>query len=386
MHLGVVVQQLSLFKPTTPQAFIDVMTRFPFTGAARPKDWVDFLNRAQECCTGGHSVQKRNALARILGIAQLGAASAQFPRLKVPMVAYQLVARVLEPRLVEQAGYGLCGPATFAVHLAKTRPVEYVELAYNLLKSGTAKIGTLDVAPNQLVREHDPHTIPHADWLVLASIRNSDQQLDQDLAKYGGTTFFEMVKWLNLAGYGTVVGANAIKLSSAMDKLGASLLGAVGYGMVQAHPRMPACLAKVKNLEEPMVNLGVAAALLNNKWKVFLMITEKLASSVGAVDPIDAAVGATRQAFQLMNVPVPANALDTARKQAIANLAGTGTNHWVMAKRIDVTPQRKVSVVRYSYGTKEATAPIDLDVFLSIYGGFVAINELNPEAASAAFH
>lgn len=386
MHLGVVVQQLSLVRPTTPQAFVNAMKMYPFTGAARPKDWVDFLKRAEECCVGGHAVEKRNALARILGIVQLGATSASFPRLKVPIVAFQLVARVLEPRVVEQAGYGLCGPATFAVHLAKTRPVEYVELAYHLLKSGKAKIGTLDIAPNELVRQHDPQQIPHADWLILASVRNSDDKLGDDLSHYGGTTFFAMVDWLKRAGYGTVVGANAIKLSSTMDKLGAALLGAVGYGMVQAYPSMPACLAKVTNLEEPRMNLAIASALLNNKWKVFLMITEKLASSLGNVDPIDAAVGATRQAYQLMNVPVPPQAIAQARTQAIANLAGTGTNHWVMAKKITLSPNNKVSVVRYSYGTKDATAPIDLDVFLGIYGGFVAIHDLDPAAASAAWH
>ncbi|CAN7445246.1 hypothetical protein [Duganella sp. LjRoot269] len=386
MHLGVVVQQASLIRPTTPTAFVNMMTNFPFTGAARPKDWIAFIKVAEACCTGGHAAQKVNALARILGVVELGTVSAHFTQLSIPMIAWQLVARVLEPRLLEQAGYGLCGPATFAVHLAKTRPVEYVEFAYNLLKSGTGKIGTIEVKPNKKILEHNPVQIPDADWLVLASVRNSDQSLDSNHAQYGGTTFHEMVNWLKQANYGTVVGANAIKLTTRLDRIGASLLGAVGYGVVQAHPSMPACLAKIKDLHEPMVNLGVAGAMLANHWKVFLMITEKLASSLGAADPIDSVVNATRQAYINMGQVAPDSVTAAARAQAIKNLAGTGTNHWVMAKEINISHEGKVSVVRYSYGTKAATAPIDLDVFMSIYGGFVAINEMGPVEASAAWH
>jgi hypothetical protein len=52
MHLGVVVQQASLIRPTTPTAFVNMMTNFPFTGAARPKDWIAFIKVAEACCTG----------------------------------------------------------------------------------------------------------------------------------------------------------------------------------------------------------------------------------------------------------------------------------------------------------------------------------------------
>ncbi len=133
-----------------------------------------------------------------------------------------------------------------------------------------------------------------------------------------------MVKWLKQANYGTVIGANAIALSSAIDWLGESLLGAVGYGSVQAHPSMPACLAGIKNLHEPRINLGVAGALLANHWKVFLMITEKLASSLGAVDPIDAVVAASQQAYVATGTPVPPGLAASTRAMAIRNLAGTG--------------------------------------------------------------
>lgn len=354
MHLGAIVQQLSLSAPTTAAVFLSMMERLPFSGAARPKDWIEFIKRAQACCGGAHALQQRHALARILAIVQLGAVSPHFPRLGIPMIAWQLVARVLDPRLFERAGHGLCGPAAFAVHLARTHPLKYVEFAFHLLKSGAVQIGAMKIEPGALVRGHLSHHIAEADWLMLASLRDSDARLDAHRVHYGGATFLQLLAWMKRAGYGTVVGVGTMGLRTIDDHAGASLLGTVGYGIVQAHPSMPDCLAPVRHIAEPAMNIGIAASLLGNGWKVFLMVGAKFAAAPKAC-------GA-----------------------ATAQTADAG-HHWLLAKDIILSHDGKISIVRYAAGRKARTAPIALEVFLNLYGGFVAINELGPAEASAAW-
>jgi len=381
MHLGVINQQLSIHRPTTTNAFLSVLAAYPFTGAARPRDVLQFLDFARGVCEGAHALQKRNALDILVNIPPRSVA---FPRLSMPRVVYDLVKRILQPRLIGQGPYGLCGPATFTLLLAKTRPIDYARLAVDLTSRGEASINGLDIAPNAHVRGHAPQPpIEEGDWLIEASIRNADDALTQDLnlAQYGGTDTRDMFDWLKRSGYGTV----ACVPTMAMLNASATLKSWFGsWVLLNFHPDRPQFLDAFSNdnLTDPLGNLPLAARFCANGWKVLLMITEKLASTTGANDPIAARMQAVTQAYSAMNMVAPQNALDSARAAAIAQLVGdVRPNHWVLARRISF-PGGQVRITRYSYGTKETTSPIDADIFYRIYGGFIAVNERDLFSAS----
>jgi hypothetical protein len=172
--------------------------------------------------------------------------------------------------------------------------------------------------------------------------------------------------------------ANAETTWATLKSLAASWL------FLNYHPAKPKFLENYTDamLTDPLGNLPLAKRFCDNGWKVLMLITESLAGTTGAGDPVEARTAATVQAYTLMGQPVPPKEIAAARKMAVAALVGDkGNNHWVLAKRI-LTDGGKVSVTRYSWGTKETTSPIALDLFFQVYGGFVAVNELDPLSAA----
>jgi hypothetical protein len=374
MHLGVVNQQLSLLRPTTTNAFLSALATYPFTGAARPTDVLKFLSYARDVCEGVNAAQKRGAIDLLSNIPPNSEA---FPHLRMPKVVYDLTKRILQPRLIGQGAYGLCGPATFTLLLAKTRPLDYARLAVDLTRRGASTINGLEIAPNAHVRGHTPQPpIEEGDWLIEASLRNADDALTQDLnlAQYGGTDTRDMFDWLKRSGYSTV----SCLPTLAMLDLNAAMKSLFGsWVLLQFHPSRPDFLSRFSNdeLTSPAGNLSLAARFCANGWKVLLMITEKLATTTGGTDPIAGRVQAVSDAYGALGQVAPQATLDNARRAAIATLVGdVRPNHWVLARSIALAGGQ-VRVRRYSYGTKETTSPIDADIFYRIYGGFIAVNE-----------
>ncbi len=116
-----------------------------------------------------------------------------------------------------------------------------------------------------------------------------------------------------------------------------------------------------------------------------MQITESLAGTTGHGDPVETRVAAVSQAFTAMGQPAPPHMIAEAKKSAVEKLVGAkGPNHWVLAKRI-MTDGGKVQVTRYSWGTKETTSPIALELFCQVYGGFVAVTELDLLSATKAW-
>lgn len=395
MHLSVINRFLQVQRPQTTRALLGLLDHYGPPTDSSAADIATLVQIAIDCTDGNHAAAKRRALAVIVGIPTIGDRSL-WPRLNLTTVSYELVIRILEPRRVRQGGYGLCGPASFAVLLSKSRPEEYAKLAYGLLRYGRYEIDGLQIAPSQTVRFYNPGgNIPSADWLVLASVRNCSDRLDQDLGRYGGTTLSDMFAWLRNAGYGTIVAAQVGEVS-ALEQVGLQLASLLGYYAEAYHPHKPEFLTHdleqigqlgfSTDIKEFTTNLVVASTCAENGWHVFLMITEVLATTIGDTDPIEARVGATTAAYTAMGQQPPAHVIATARAQAITALAGSATNHWVLVKRIDIDPvTQKVRLTRYSYGTKATTAPLDIDVFKMIYGGFIAVTELEPVGAAAAW-
>ena len=77
-----------------------------------------------------------------------------FTQLDPTRLYLQLVLRVLEPRLISQADFGICGPASIAILQAKVDPEAYVDFAINLLRDGNAIMGSRTYSPGPPIKTY----------------------------------------------------------------------------------------------------------------------------------------------------------------------------------------------------------------------------------------
>ncbi|NIE83306.1 MULTISPECIES: hypothetical protein [unclassified Burkholderia] len=152
---------------------------------------------------------KRFALKLIRAAATLSTAFRSFPQLTRTVVLYQLTLRVLDPYRINQARTGLCGPVSLAVELVRSRPDAYVQFALELAESGAGRIADYEVKPDPSIRNYrvKVNSIPQADFLVLASLRNSARALEAttNLAQYEGTRESDLFEWCKRCGYPQVM-------------------------------------------------------------------------------------------------------------------------------------------------------------------------------------
>jgi len=93
-------------------------------------------------------------------------------------LAEGLIARINEPKQISSAASQLCGAASVVYNLAQTDPSAYAKLAIGLFEKGEGKVKSLTIKPSADLRKtalpggNDP-----ADWIVLASLRDSENWL-----------------------------------------------------------------------------------------------------------------------------------------------------------------------------------------------------------------
>src|SRR5580658_7440780 len=144
-------------------------------------------------------------------------------------VAATLRSRLDNPYGIYQGSAGLCGPAALSFEIAKSRPQEYVNVVIGLYENGTAKLGNWQLQPSAALRQAaNPATIPAADWILLASIRDCENwffdyttdEYDDDKnhpyltwffsrEKGGGTYASEMVSMMKNIGFTDVTSNEA---------------------------------------------------------------------------------------------------------------------------------------------------------------------------------
>lgn len=381
MEMKLVVRRLTRPLATTVATFMGVLRHYPYTGGATTAEFEQFIDIGISVAATG---RQRDALSvlRMLPAQRAGGARG-FPMLDFDMVIYQLVLRVLQPALIDQGGYGLCGPAAFGVMLAQTDPATFVQIAVELLCVGRSRLRAMALTPNDSIRNHRPDRTPHADWLMLASLRGSDDVVMDGMnrGEYGGSTFTQMVDWLKRAGYGTIVGAHAPLLTGAVKTL--SSLPFVrdldAWGSCDFHPLRPSFLNGIdlsRLVQQPM-NLFLADRFCRNHWNVLLLVSEKYTQTKGTTDPVEAALEPLRA--------VGAD-IEGMRGRLITQMVGDKTNHWILVKEIHLTGDGMVRITRYSWGALETTAPISREMFFTIYGGFIAASVMNVEDAIANWH
>lgn len=152
-------------------------------------------------------------------------------------LAAGLRARVHNPDIISSDGTSLCGPAAFAHDLAIDDPVGYVKAAIDLWETGSAVIGTQLIKPKKDLKTYKlpaTTTINPADWILLASMRDTDnwffdyQEEGDDLSAI--TMPHTMEKWFKQAGYTDVLNeTNAVACKDLANARKASSLFSKGY-------------------------------------------------------------------------------------------------------------------------------------------------------------
>jgi len=131
--------------------------------------------------------------------------------------------RIIARHLINQGVAGLCGPAAFLFDLAVHNPVGYAEFGINLFERGSARLRNLEVKPSQSLKDTTPPAgINQADWLLMASIRNSENTPFFDYVKpsdeFSGITVpGEMAEWLSKTGYTRVVDTTSKLFTQSLD-------------------------------------------------------------------------------------------------------------------------------------------------------------------------
>lgn len=127
-------------------------------------------------------------------------------------VAAGLKERIDDPDKINQGQTCLCGPADFVRDIATDRPAEYAQSAIDLFKTGRGSIDRFRIKAGVYLRVHTlPATagIHQADWILLASIRDTDNWWFDYSSEEKKTAAITMPhskeKWLRQAGYSDVI-------------------------------------------------------------------------------------------------------------------------------------------------------------------------------------
>jgi hypothetical protein len=107
-----------------------------------------------------------------------------FPNLERARIARGLQRRLSDGDSFNQGDTWLCGIATFVRVWAHDFPLQYAQLAIDLYEKGSGRLtdrrlGDRRITPSQALRESPPGRLgngaemDHADWIVLASIREA---------------------------------------------------------------------------------------------------------------------------------------------------------------------------------------------------------------------
>lgn len=160
-----------------------------------------------------------------------------WPHLTRSEVASGLRSRIDDPDNIDQGNTSLCGPADFTRDIAEDRPKDYARAVIQLFETGGTRIGDLDIRPGHDLRGHILSAgagIAQVDWIILASIRDSDNwffdyQSESDDAS-AITMPHSKESWLKKAGYREVINdTNAVACKDLPNAIRASSLFSQGY-------------------------------------------------------------------------------------------------------------------------------------------------------------
>jgi len=126
-------------------------------------------------------------------------------------LANGLLKRINNPDSIAQKDTPLCGPAAFLRTVARHKPYTYANAGIELYEKGKTKIGGLEIKPgSELIGDRPEGKTQVADWIMLASLRDSDNWLFSPSGIFGSsvagiTRPATIASWFTAAGYSKVV-------------------------------------------------------------------------------------------------------------------------------------------------------------------------------------
>lgn len=98
-----------------------------------------------------------------------------WPNLDKKQVVADMRSRINDPFLVNQGGQPFCGPAAILFELVRKQPLRYAQICRSLFETGSCQTQTKHVeAPPRLRQSQGQLRMSQADWMVLATLRNSE--------------------------------------------------------------------------------------------------------------------------------------------------------------------------------------------------------------------
>jgi hypothetical protein len=159
-------------------------------------------------------------------------------------VAAGALARIDDPNKIDQQETSLCGPSCFVRSVATDLPESYAQAVVNLYERGSTLIGNRGMnhflkPSKDLLNYVLPATagIDQADWIILASLRDSENWFLRYSSVGGTASAFTMpdtmVKWFAEAGYTDVKEDTSLASSASLSNAekASELLGS-GYKVV----------------------------------------------------------------------------------------------------------------------------------------------------------
>lgn len=123
-------------------------------------------------------------------------------------LAAGLKERIDDPDKINQSDTSLCGPADFCWDLASDWPKVYAKMGIDLWEKGVAYAGKHKIEPGKDLKKHfrpPTSTINAADWVTMASIRDSDNWIldyESTSDKTSAITMpHSLASWLKDTGY-----------------------------------------------------------------------------------------------------------------------------------------------------------------------------------------
>ena len=83
--------------------------------------------------------------------------------------------RINDPFQVNQGGQPFCGPAAILFELVRKQPLHYVQICRSLFETGSFQARTRRIEASTRLRQSQGRLrMPQADWMVLATLRESE--------------------------------------------------------------------------------------------------------------------------------------------------------------------------------------------------------------------
>jgi hypothetical protein len=256
-----------------------------------------------------------------------------FAHVNKNVFAFQLALRARSPRNIDQKNTTLCGPVALIYDVAKPDPERYVDFAISLFSTGRGQFGAAQVTPSARIRRgYRVGRLPEADYVVLASVRETDA---------------------------IAISSDFLRNIFTLTKPGAlcEFLTRAGYSDVQDHTFL--------NLSGPLK---------------FLNAVTPFGLNASGHNPIDSGAGNLQKAaedlqkgrFVVMNA-------DSAVAKAVKDRGGlvelarplpAGDTHWTAIRKLQINKDDVLIKLITSGGSFEHT--LNKDALLSRYAGYIS--------------